>query len=137
MDRLFNEMWSRPAGMMPRSLFGEMGAMTAGAPRVDVYETEAEYVVKADVPGVTKDDLDVTVHEDVLMLKGETKHDEEINEEGYVRRERRYGRFERSIPLPGGVKPDDVKASFKDGVLEVRLPKTEPSEPAGTKIDIE
>lgn len=136
MDRMFEGLWARPFGMLARP-FADTAALAAVTPRVDLYETNGEFVAKVDIPGVAKDDLDVTVHEDVLVIKGETKQDEETKEEGYVRRERRYGRFERSIPLPVATNQDEVKASFRDGVLEIRLPKAEPAEPEGTKIAVE
>jgi len=106
------------------------------APCVDVYETEREVVVKAELPGLTKEDVEVQATEDSVTIRGEFKRDEEVSEEGYYRRERRFGRFERSIPLPAEVKPDEAKAKFQNGVLEIRLPKVKEA-PKAKRIEIE
>lgn len=107
------------------------------SPGVDVYETDAEVVVKAEVPGVDKKDLDISVTDTDVTIKGETRKDEEVREEGYYRRERRYGSFSRSVPLPGRVQTDKAKASFKDGVVEIRIPKTPEEQAKVRKIAIE
>ena len=111
-------------------------AVAALAPCVDVYETEKEVVVKAELPGLTKEDVEVQATEDSVTIRGEFKRDEEVSEEGYYRRERRFGKFERVIPLPAEVKPDEAKAKFQNGVLEIRLPKVEEA-PKAKKIEIE
>ncbi len=135
MDRLFDEFFGRPFGMLswPRQMAAWAGVM----PRVDVYETDSEIVAKAELPGVKKEDVEVTVDEGALILKGETKHDEEVKEEDYYRCERSYGAFERTVPLPAEVKAEEVKAKFADGVLEIRMPKVQETKPKGTKVKIE
>lgn len=103
-------------------------------PSVDISETDTEMVVKAEVPGLAKEDLSVTVAGNVLTLSGE-KRDERKEAKGtWTMVERRYGRFERAIPLPGGVDVEKVQAEFKNGVVTVTLPKTE--EARGRKIPI-
>jgi HSP20 family protein len=97
-------------------------------PSVDVSETENEVLVKEEIPGIKKEDLSIEVLPDTLRLSAQLSHEREEGKEGtYHLRERVWGRFERSIPLPVEVKVDEVKASLHEGVLEVRLPKMEPT----------
>ncbi len=96
-----------------------------GAPGVDVYEEKDDVVAKAELPGLAKDDVEVQIAGSTLTLKGEKKKREEVKAENYHYCERSHGSFVRNIELPCEVKSDQVKASFKDGVLEVRMPKTE------------
>ncbi len=106
------------------------------APAVDVYETDDEVVIKAQLPGTKKEDVQVTATEDRVVLSGESTTTEEVDEDNYYRREMRYGRFRRSVALPHVIDPEAVSATFADGVLEVRAPKTpEPAE--GKKVEIE
>ncbi len=105
------------------------------APAVDVYETDDEVVIKAELPGTKKEDVEVTATEDRVVLSGESTTTEEVDEENYYRREMRYGSFRRSVALPHAIDPEAVSAKFADGVLEVRAPKTpEPTE--GKKIEV-
>jgi len=121
-----------------RSLMRPLSGMTRWAPSVDMYETDDEIVVKADVPGMSKEDLEVTVTEEAITISGETQAEEEVKGENYMRRERRYGKFTRRLPLPAAVHLDEAKAKFTDGILEVRVPKeAKPEEEAGQKITIE
>ncbi len=106
-------------------------------PWVDVYETDTEVVVKMEIPGVAKEDLDLTLGEGELTVKGEARKDEEVNEEGYYRRERRYGAFARKVELPAPVVADKAKATFTDGVLHVRMPKAEEAKEKAKKVEIE
>ena len=105
-------------------------------PAGDGYETDEELVVKVELPGVDRDDINVTVENDSVTIHGESKQEEEIDEDGYYRREMRSGSFRRSVPLPTTVNPDDVTAKFADGVLTIRAPKA-PAPEAGKKIEIE
>ncbi|MFN3947337.1 MAG: Hsp20/alpha crystallin family protein [Aquificaceae bacterium] len=97
----------------------------AFAPAVDVYETDQELVVKADLPGVKKENVEVSIRDNNLCIRGEKKEEKEEKTETYHRVERVYGKFERVIPLPADVKVEEAKAEFKDGVLEIRIPKAE------------
>ena len=98
--------------------------MVAGfAPQVDVTETDKEIKVCAEIPGVDAKDVDVTVEDDMLTIKGEKKYEREENEKGQYRMERSYGSFKRSIPLPVEVDDAKAKAEFKNGVLRLTLPK--------------
>lgn len=104
-------------------------------PAVDVYETDTEIVVKAELPGVKKEDIDLTIEEDRLLLTGESRHEEKVDEEGYHRRELHYGSFRRVVPLPAAVKQDEIAASFDNGVLTIRAPKAE-ERARGKKVEI-
>ncbi len=95
------------------------------APVVDVYETDQELVVKAELPGVKKENVEVSIRDNALHIRGEKKEEKEEKTETYHRVERIYGRFERVVPLPTDVKVESAKAEFKDGVLEIRIPKAE------------
>jgi len=98
-------------------------------PLVDVYEEKDDIVVKAELPGVDKNDIHVDVNNGVLTLKGERKHEKEVKEESFYRKESAYGKFERSFKLPGGTDFNKITADFKDGILKVRVPKTEEQKP--------
>jgi HSP20 family protein len=93
-------------------------------PAVDVFEKADKFVVKAELPGMKEDDIDVSVVGDTLSIRGEKKTETEIKDEDYYRCERSYGSFYRSIPIPSNVDANKIEASFEDGVLEVALPKS-------------
>jgi HSP20 family protein len=101
---------------------------------LDIYETEDELVVKADLPGMRPEDVDVSVVGDVLTIKGETRDESEIKEENYVRRERRYGSFSRSVRLPTAVEAGEAEASYTDGMLILELPKAEEVKPKRIEV---
>ena len=131
MDRMFEDSLSR--FRMP-----ENATMpTFWSPAVDIYETDENIVLKAGLPGVDKKDVSVEVKDSTLILKGERKREKEVKEENYHRVERSFGTFMRSFTLPVSVKQDQVKAKFKDGVLEVTLPKAEEAKPKQVKVEVE
>jgi len=105
-------------------------------PSVDVKETEKELVVKAELPGIEEKDIEVFVTDDVLTIKGEKKQEKEEKEKGYYHVERTYGTFHRQIPLPSGVDTGDVHAGFKNGVLTVKIRKTETAKEKRKKVAI-
>jgi len=107
------------------------------APSVDIAETDNDVVVTAELPGVKQDDVDITITDDVLTLKGEKKEEKEVKEKNYHRIERSYGSFQRSVSLPAGVQADKAKATYKDGVLHITIPKAEEARPKQIKIDVE
>ena len=125
-DRMFEE--GRPLRALVN---GEGGA--AYFP-VDVFETGDEIVVKASLPGVKPEDIDVSVHGDVLTIKGETKAETEEKAQNWYRRERRYGAAVRQISLPHEVSADKAQATFEDGVLRLTLPKSESAKPKTIKV---
>jgi len=129
MNRLFDSFFGRggrSVGLLDR----------VWNPVVDVYETTDELVVTTELPGTKEKDVHVSIVGDVLTIKGERKQDREVKEENYHRMERFYGAFERHIPLPIPVEADKVKATFRDGVLEIRLPKAEEVKPKEIKIQV-
>lgn len=133
MDRLFEEFFSPIARRRRGWLKPEMGVIV---PNIEMYDRKNEIVVKAELPGVAKEDIDLTITKDSLTLKGETKKEEEIKEENYYAAEISYGSFTRTIALPAEVDSEKAKASFKNGVLEVVLPKREEAKPKEIKIEV-
>ena len=129
MDRLFEESVVRPREGGERVAAG-------GSLAVDVYENDDELVVKAAVPGVKSEELDITVTGDVLNIKGEVKEDQEIAAENYHRREFRYGAFCRSLRLPIDVDVDRADATFKDGVLTLTIPKPKEIRPKSVSVKV-
>lgn len=106
-------------------------------PRVDVFEEKDEIVVKAELPGIEKDDVEVNLTDHTLIIKGEKKKAKEVKDENYYRAERSYGTFLRALDLPKEVRPDKVKASFKNGILEVRMPKTDEAKAKEVKVKVD
>lgn len=98
-------------------------------PMVDVYDRDGEIVIKAELPGMEKKDITIDVKDRVLTLKGERTYDNEVKDEKYYRRERAFGKFERSFSLPDGLDPEKIKADYKDGLLSVEIPKPEKEKP--------
>jgi HSP20 family protein len=105
-------------------------------PAVDIYENTDSVVVKAELPGVEKDQISVEVKDGILSLRGERKFEKEVKEESYHRIERAYGSFQRSFSLPVSVDQEKVTAKFRDGVLEVKLPKKEQAKPKQIKVNV-
>jgi HSP20 family protein len=110
--------------------------LTPWAPAVDIYETENELVVKADLPDVNPQDLDIRVESNILTIRGERKFENKVNEENYLRVERAYGSFSRSFSLANSVKSDAIKAEYHDGVLTLSLPKREEAKPKQIKVNV-
>src|SRR5215472_4912190 len=127
LDRLFDGFFT------PGPLRSEWDALT---PAVDVEETADAYVFRSDLPGMSSKDVKVTVHNDTLSLRGERKREEQKKEGTSHRVERAYGSFERSFTLGLPVRADQVKASYKDGVLEVHVPKAETAKPRDIEVQI-
>ncbi len=117
---------------------GREGVKAGGlwSPAVDIYENEEAVVVKAELPGIPKDQVSVEVKDGVLALRGERKVEKEIQEENYHRVERSYGAFQRSFSLPSTVDAEKISAELKDGVLEIRLPKRETAKPKQIKVSV-
>ncbi|MDD3626642.1 MAG: Hsp20/alpha crystallin family protein [bacterium] len=105
-------------------------------PSVDISETDNAILVKAEIPGVGKDDIDVTLHDDIITIRGEKKEEKREEKENCLLLERTYGKFQRSFRLPSEVDPNKIKASFKDGILNLELPKSERAKPKEIKIDV-
>ena len=125
MDRLFDDAFTRPLSLNNGNW---------SVPAVDMYQTDNEVVVKVALPGIKADDVQINVTGEVLTLKGESKHEEEVKEKAYHMREQRWGAFERSIVLPTEVVADKAKADFENGVLTITLPKAEEVKPKTINI---
>jgi len=128
LNRLFEETF------LP--LKAEPFSIAAWSPSCDIYETGTEIVVKAEIPGVKKEDIKLSMQDNVLTLSGERKFEEETKKENYVRVERGYGSFMRSFTLPPSVDSKKISAEFKDGLLEVKLPKFEEARPKEVEIKV-
>ncbi len=115
---------------------GEISTLSAWAPSVDIYGTENELVIKADLPGATEKDLDVRVENNMLTIGGERKFEQEVKEENYLRMERSYGSFHRTFSLPNTVDTQAIQAKYTDGVLTVTLPKRAESKPKQVKVNV-
>ena len=111
--------------------------MEVKPPIVDVFEEKDDIVVKAELPGMEKDNIDVNLTDHRLTIKGEKKKEDEVKEENYYRAERSYGSFLRTLDLPKDVRADKVKASFKNGILEIRMPKTEEARTKEVKVKVD
>ena len=111
-------------------------AFTAWTPAVDIAEHDDEYVVKVELPGVNKDDVKITIESNVLTLRGEKKQEKETKKENHHRIERSYGSFQRSFTLPTTVKSDKIDAVYKDGVLQIALPKAEEAKPKQIEVKV-
>jgi HSP20 family protein len=123
MNRMFQEFFRGGTGE-------EAGwGLRTWTPAVDIYDTDDALVLKAELPGVSKDDVSIEIHNNTLILRGERKHEAEVKEGDYYRAERAYGTFQRSFVLPTLVDQDKVQATYTDGVLELRLPKSEAAKP--------
>lgn len=120
-ERQFQNLLGRPL----LSPYGER----AWLPAVDVFEKDDKFIVKAELPGMKEDDIDVSVVGNTLAIKGEKKTETEVKEEDYYRCERSYGSFYRSVPLPATVDANKIEANYEDGILEVSLPKTTAAKP--------
>ena len=127
MNRLFDSFLGRSAqaGGMERTW----------APAVDMYDTKDELVVSTELAGLNEKDIHLSITGDVMTVRGERHWNQEVKQDHYYRSERWYGKFERSLPLPVPVQSDKVKASYRDGVLTIRLPKIEEIKPREIKID--
>ena len=126
-NRLFSDVLERK---------GEESSLTAWAPSVDIYETEHELVVKADLPEINPKDLDIRVENNILTIRGERKFEKSVSEENYLRVERAYGSFARSFTLANTVNSEAIKADYQNGVLTLSIPKREEAKPKQIKVNV-
>ena len=118
-NRLFDDPFFSIGRMADESGLGNWN------PAVDLYEKDDHYMIKAELPGVDKKDIKIDLKDRLLTLSGERAYDNDVNEENYYRRERTYGKFQRAFTLPADVDSDKIKAEYKDGVLQIEVPKPE------------
>jgi HSP20 family protein len=126
MDRLFEDSFVKAPRLWPDSLGGDV--------LLDVYQTPNDVVVKASLPGIKPEEVDISITGDVLTIKGEHKEEKEVKEKDYLVKEHRYGSFSRSISVPVSVKSDKAEATFENGVLTLTLPKAEEVKPKQIKV---
>jgi HSP20 family protein len=112
-------------------------SVTTWAPTVDIHETEHELVVKADLPDIQPEDLDIRVENNVLTIRGERKFDKSVEQGNYLRVERPYGSFSRSFALASTVNTDAIRAEYKNGVLTLHIPKREEAKPKQIKVNVQ
>ncbi len=139
MERWIEDFFRRPFSLqgptwLPMLRFPEIEET---APVVDIYEEGDDVVVKAEMPGIKKEDVEVSLTDDTITISGEKKKEEEVERKNYYRLERSYGSFTRSFRLPVEVQSDKAKAKFKNGVLEIRIPKTEEARKREKKVKVE
>ena len=137
MERMMEDFMRRPFSMFPM-----MWPLTAKieetlSPAIDVFEEDNAVVVKAELPGMKKEDISVELSNGILKIKGEKKREEKVEKKNYYRTERSLGSFERRISLPAETQVDKAKASFKDGLLEIKIPKSEETKKKQRKINID
>jgi HSP20 family protein len=128
LNRLFTEAFDRSS---------VESSITTWAPAVDIYETEHELVVKADLPDIKSEELDIRVEGNILTIRGERKFEKKVNESNYLRVERAYGSFSRSFSLANTVNSEAIKAEYKNGVLTLTIPKREEAKPKQIKVNVE
>jgi HSP20 family protein len=129
-------LWPQPWGFRPPVLRRAFEPGGTWAPTMDVYEQDGSLIVKAELPGVKKEEIEITLDRGDLVIRGERKAEKEVKEESYYRMERTYGSFQRRVPIPFDVKPEQVQATYTDGVLEVRIPKPPQVQPQPQKVKV-
>jgi len=127
-NRLFNEAFDRSS---------EDANLTPWSPSVDIYETEQNLVVKADLPDIKPEELDIRVENNILTIRGERQFEKKVNESNYLRVERAYGSFSRSFALANTVNSEAIQADYKNGVLTLTMPKREEAKPKKIKVRVE
>ena len=130
-NRIFDESFGRS-----RELDDET-SLQAWRPAVDIYEVDGGIVVAAELPSVVKENVSVEVKDDILTIKGERLANPKIKEDSYYRRERLYGPFKRSFTLHQNIQPDLIKATFKDGILEIEIPRPQKEQPKQITVKVE
>ena len=139
MERRFEDLVRRPFSLLEPSWWPRlrMPEMEEVAPKVDIFEEGDNFVVKAEIPGMKKEEIEVNLTDDMVIISGEKKKEEKVEKKDYYRLERSFGSFSRSFRLPKAVQNDKAKAVFKDGVLELKVPKTEEAKKKEKKVPIE
>jgi len=131
MNRLFDETFQKTRSAREEDLSAGLWA-----PPVDIYETEDKIVLKAELPEIDKKDVDIKVDDNTLTIQGERKFDKDTKKENYHRIERAYGKFSRSFSLPNTIDKEKIKATYKDGILELIMPKKEESKPKQISVEL-
>lgn len=135
--RVFDELIRRPFSLLSPFVSRLRTEVELVSPPVDIYEEGDDLVIKAELPGINKEDMEVKISDDYLTISGEKKKEEKVEKKDYYRYERSYGSFSRTLRLPIDVQTDKAKAKFEEGVLEIRIPKTEEAKKKERKLKIE
>jgi HSP20 family protein len=139
MERWIEDVFRSPLSLLSRRVWPEereLAEFETLSPRVDIFEEGNEVVLKADMPGIEKRDIDITLADNMLTVSGERTHEEKVEKGSYVRCERTHGSFFRRFEIPSGIDAEKIKAHLDNGVLEVRLPKTEEAKSKSKKITV-
>jgi len=139
-EQWFEDMWNRPFSLLGPSILSDTGLRSelyGMTPNVDIFEEGNEFVLKADVPGMKKEDIKVELNENMLTISGERTKTEKIEKDNYFRNERIFSTFHRRFELPGDLDTEKVTAHYENGVLELRIPMTKEAEKKHVKISIE
>jgi HSP20 family protein len=139
-ERMYEEFWAEP--LLPRlwrkfPKWRRLKELEELSPAVDMYDKKDEIVIKAEIPGIEKENLHIAIVDSTLTIKGEVKKEEEVKDEEYYRRERAFGSFSRDITLPVMVQSDQANATFHDGILEIHLPKAEEAKAKEIEVVVE
>lgn len=137
-DRVFDDFGLGRRSSTPRSLFSAspITPESLWTPRIEAFQKEDKFIVRAELPGLKKEDVDLNITDDVITIQGQRRHEHEEQREGFFHSERSYGSFYRAIPLPEGVLTDTADASFKDGVLEIKMQAPPNEVSRGRKLEI-
>lgn len=137
-DRVFDDFGLGRRSSTPRSLFSAspITPESLWTPRIEAFQKEDKFIVRAELPGLKKEDVDLNITDDVITIQGQRRHEHEEQREGFYHSERSYGSFYRAIPLPEGVLTDTADASFKDGVLEIKMQAPPHEVSRGRKLEI-
>jgi len=134
-EREFEEIWEDLEDMM-EPFWMEPEEISRWKPRLETYHKDGNYVIKADVPGVDPKDVQVTLEGDRLIIQGERRMDREVKERDFRRREVSYGSFRRTVPIPQGLKTEEIKAKYRDGVLEISAPMDQRYLPKKIEVEV-
>ncbi|HSB73092.1 MAG TPA: Hsp20/alpha crystallin family protein [Candidatus Methylomirabilis sp.] len=132
----FRRLFDEPVAVFPQGCMDTAPAGTEWRPLVDVVETKEQTLLKVEIPGVKPEDFTISIEKDTLTVKGERRQEVEATGEAYTRMERAYGTFQRSMILPPTVDADNVKATYRNGVLEIQLPKKEEAKPKAIQVEV-
>ena len=137
MDRMLDDFFGRRMRPWWPERWSRAGEFDRRTPAVDLFEEKDDIVVKDELPGIDRDNIDVNLSDHTLTIKAEKEKEEEAKEENHYRHERSYGSYVRTLDLPRDLRPEKVKATFKNGVLEIRMPKTEEAKAKEIKVKVD
>ena len=142
LDRTFNRLWrdfglQRRRSWLPQNLFGGRTDRGIWAPRIEAFQKDDKFIVRAELPGIEKDNVEIELLDDALTIRGQRREEHEEEREGYFHSERQYGEFYRAVPLPEGAIGESAKATFQDGVLEVTMQAAPSETRRGRRLEIQ